>query len=133
VGVHTVNLTLGSGITLPGAGIADLNTDYRLLFTADSANLVVEPDVDPRNEDNTVAFAGVYHQPAGPVMAFGSDSADTVTVTPNGLNVELKFGTLNTATYMTSDVSQFRLRGAGGDDIFNSGAASATMSIPLAI
>lgn len=133
VGVHTVNLTLGSGITLPGAGIADLNTDYRLLFTADSANLVIEPDVDPRNEDNTVAFAGVYHQPAGPVMAFGSDSADTVTVTPNGLNVELKFGTLNTATYTTSDVSQFRLRGAGGDDIFNSGAASATMSIPLAI
>ena len=133
VGVHTVNLTLGSGITLPGAGIADLNTDYRLLFTADSANLVDEPDVDPRNEDNTVAFAGVYHQPAGPVMAFGTDSADTLTVTPNGLNVELKFNSLATASYATSDVTQFRLRGAGGDDNFTSGAANATMSIPLAI
>ncbi|MFO1002100.1 MAG: M10 family metallopeptidase C-terminal domain-containing protein, partial [Planctomycetaceae bacterium] len=133
VGVHTVNLTLGSGISLPGAGIADLNTDYRLLFTADSANLVEEPDVDPLNEDNTVAFAGVYHQPAGPVMGFGTDSADTVTVTPNGLNVELKFSNLNTATYPTSDVTQFRLRGAGGDDSFTSGAANATMSIPLSI
>ena len=133
VGVHTVSLTLGSGISLPGAGIADLNTDYRLLFTADSANLVAEPDVDPLNENNTVAFAGVYHQPAGPVMGFGTDSADTVTVTPNGLNVELKFGNLNTATYPTSDVTQFRLRGAGSDDSFTSGAASATMNIPLAI
>ncbi len=133
VGVHTVNLTLGSGITLPGAGIADLNTDYRLLFTADSANLVDEPDVDPRNEDNTVAFTGVYHQPAGPVMAFGTDSADTLTVTPNGLSVEVKFNSLATASYATSDVTQFRLRGAGGDDNFTSGAANATMSIPLAI
>lgn len=133
LGAHTVNLTLGSGITLPGAGIADLNTDYRLLFTADSANLVQEPDVDPLNEDNTVAFAGVYHQPAGPVMAFGTDSADTVTITPNGLNLELKFSNLNTVTYATSDITQFRLRGAGDDDSFTSGAANATMSIPLAI
>ena len=133
VGVHTVNLTLGSGITLPGAGIADPNIDYRLLFTADSANLVGEPDVDPRNEDNTVVFAGVYHQPAGPVMAFGTDSADTVTVTPSGVNVGVNFNNLITVSYPTSDVTQFRVRGAGGDDHFTSGAANATMSIPLAV
>ncbi len=133
VGVHTINLILGSGITLPGAGIADPNIDYRLLFTADSANLVDEPDVDPQNEDNTVAFAGVYHQPAGPVMVFGTDSADTVTVTPNGLNVGVNFNNLINASYPTSDVTQFRLRGAGDDDNFTSGAANATMSIPLAI
>jgi Ca2+-binding RTX toxin-like protein len=133
LGVHTVNLTLGSGITLPGAGITDLNTDYRLLFTADSANLVEEPDVDPLNEDNTVAFAGVYHQPSGPVMVYGTDSADTLTIKPNGLSVEVKFNSLVTASYATSDVTQFRVRGAGSDDNFNSGADNATMSIPLAI
>jgi Ca2+-binding RTX toxin-like protein/subtilisin-like proprotein convertase family protein len=133
VGIHTVNLVLGVDIVLPGAGIADLNTDYRLLFSADSSNSVDEPDLDPSNEDNTVAFAGVYHEPGGPVMAFGLNTADTVTVTPNGLNVDVNFNNLVLASYPIADVPQFRLRGAGGDDNFTSGANNATMSIPLAI
>jgi Ca2+-binding RTX toxin-like protein len=138
VGVHTVNLILGVDIVLPGVGIEDTNVDYRLLFSADSNDLVDEPDVDPRNEDNTVAFAGVYRQTSGPVMAFGFETADHFTVTPNGLNVEFEFNNafltnpLQTS-YAAADVTQFRLRGAGGDDDFTSGANNNTMSIPLAI
>jgi Ca2+-binding RTX toxin-like protein/subtilisin-like proprotein convertase family protein len=138
VGIHTVNLVLGVDIILPGAGIADLDTDYRLLFTADSVNLVEEPDVNPLNEDNTVAFTGVYHQTGGPVMAFGFETADTFTVTPNGLNVEFDFNNASMTnplqtSYPIGNVTQFRLRGAGGDDNFTSGANNDTMSIPLAI
>ena len=66
-------------------------------------------------------------------MAFGTDSADTVTVTPSGVNVGVNFNNLITVSYPTSDVTQFRVRGAGGDDHFTSGAANATMSIPLAV
>jgi Ca2+-binding RTX toxin-like protein len=138
VGIHTVNLVLGVDIILPGAGIADLNTDYRLLFSADSSNSVDEPDLDPLNEDNTVAFTGVYHQTGGPVMAFGFNTADTVAITPNGLNVEFDFDNASMTnplqtSYPIANVTQFRLRGAGGDDNFTSGANNDTMSIPLAI
>ncbi|MFN8705730.1 MAG: hypothetical protein ACK50J_03555, partial [Planctomyces sp.] len=80
-----------------------------------------------------MAFTGVYHEVGGPVMAFGFNTADTVTVTPNGLNVDVNFNGLITPSYPIANVTQFRLRGAGGDDNFASGANNATMSIPLAI
>src|SRR5262249_38012962 len=54
VGTHVKTVQIGSGpgqIPLPGAGLADTNSDYRILAQADDLN----PTQDP---DNTAVLAG---------------------------------------------------------------------------
>src|SRR5581483_7326736 len=82
-GHHSKTFTIGSGsgqVPLPGAGAADVNTDYYLLAVADPTNAVSEDDADPFAEDNTAAFAGAYHLPGGDVLVHGSDAADYFTL-----------------------------------------------------
>ena len=120
VGRHTKTLTIGSGtgkIALPGAGLADPDTDYRLLMLVDRLGQQSELEASP-SVDNLLAFAGVYHAPLSPVMIHGTDAADTVTVSGT---FQLSFnGTLS--NYTSADVTTWRARLQGGADVFNSTA-----------
>ena len=120
VGRHTKTLTIGSGagkIALPGAGLADPDTDYQLLMLVDRWNQVTENEASP-DVDNLVAFAGVYHTPVSPVMIQGTATVDTVSVSST---FQLSFnGTL--FNYASADVTTWRARLQGGNDLFNSSA-----------
>ena len=80
VGEHTKLLTIGPGaiqLALPGAGAAEINGDYSLLVVSDDNNQIIEDDMDPFSEDNTVIFEGVYHLTGGSVYAHASNGDDT--------------------------------------------------------
>ena len=124
VGTHTLPIALpasGSTIALPGFGTAETNDEYRLLAVADPTNALAEIDLNPVNEDNTAAFAGVYHPAGGTVYVFGTPAADTLALAPGSLRV-----TCNsfTKTYAGTDVSGVRVRTYAGNDAisFNYGA-----------
>ncbi len=120
IGRHTKTLTIGSGtgkIALPGAGLAEPDTDYQLLMFVDRLDQQSELEASP-SVDNLAAFAGVYHAPLGPVMIHGTGAADTVTVSGTfQLSVN---GTLY--NYTSADVTTWRARLQGGADVFNSSA-----------
>jgi Ca2+-binding RTX toxin-like protein len=118
-GSHTVVLALGSAATqiaLPGAGVADVDDDYSLLAILDPSNTIVESDSDPLNEDNTRRITGHYNVAGDALYYFGSDEADSISLTVSGSNLRLRQGSLTLATFPTSTVASFRARMGGGND-----------------
>jgi hypothetical protein len=125
-GVHSKSYVLGVDMGLVTAAL-ETDEDYYLLAVADVNNSVSEEDVDAVNEDNTAVFQGVYHQSAEPVFVHGSDSGDTIALTHSGGPVVTFNGT--PYSYISADVTAFRLRGHGNDDTINGsllGVAKAT-------
>jgi Ca2+-binding RTX toxin-like protein len=124
VGSHTKILTIGTAPTqmaLPGAGSAEIEGDYSLLVVGDDNDQVSEVDNDPFNEDNQVAFAGVYHPSGGGLYVHGNDSSESATLTTSGPNIILNVSGLPTPlSYAGADVSHVELRGHGGDDLLDS-------------
>jgi len=128
-GIHTLNLTLGTGlgeIQFPGAGVSDTTDDDFLIAVADPTNVVTEFDADPFAEDNTVAFAGVYHVDFAAVYVWGSSGNDSVTVEPSSVKV-----TYNSISYTYSDstVTSVRIRGKGGNDTIDGTTISKSLWI----
>jgi Ca2+-binding RTX toxin-like protein len=119
-GRHTKIVLIGTGtgrIALPGAGLAESDTDYHLLMKVDRLDQVSELEASP-SVDNLVAFVGVYHAPLSPVMIHGTAAADTVTVSGT---FQLSFnGTLY--SYTSADVTAWRARLHGGADVLNTAA-----------
>ncbi len=120
IGSHTLNFTIGSQVLLPGAGAAEIASDYLILGVADLNNVISETDSDPLNEDNTVSFVGAY---AGSttILLHGGSAADIVTLTyPSTIsdNVTLDLsGSLDaTYSYAYGQTAQFCLRTHGGHD-----------------
>ena len=119
VGQHQKTFTIGAGIgqvALPGAGAAETDGDYFLLAVADPTDAVAEADADPFNEDNTVAFAGVYHPAGSDVFVHGSADAEALTVSPGSLRLEVDGDVI---VYPGGDVTGLRVRGHGGADSFD--------------
>ncbi|MFN0056255.1 MAG: ELWxxDGT repeat protein [Planctomycetales bacterium] len=129
VGLHSKSFTIGSGlgqIPLPGAGVAEVDGDYHLLFVADPLGAIAETDSDSPGANNVAAFSGVYHAPLGPVLVQGRSSADVVAVTgTTTLTVTLN-GT--SFIYPAADVVQLRVRTHGGADAIS---AATAVSKPL--
>ena len=129
VGVHAKTYTLGAGagqVALPGAGVSEVNDDYYLLVVADAADAIVEDDTHATNEDNTLAFSGVYHAPAAEIMIQGRDVADTITIGTTSINVDFN-GTVY--SYSTADVTSLRIRAHGGNDTIDGTTISKPMWI----
>src|SRR5262249_57295876 len=78
VGTHTKSWTIGSGagmIALPGAGAAEVNSDYYLLAVADPTDAIAETDTSSPGQNNVAVFSGVYHTAGGQVFVQGSAGA----------------------------------------------------------
>ncbi len=114
VGAHIKVLTIGSGVgqvPLPGAGAAEVASDYYLLAVANPTS----PE-----SDGVAVFSGVYHPVGGGVFVHGLDVADTITidssfqVTLNGLAKQ----------YVATDVTSFRVRAHAGNDLVNGSTAT---------
>ena len=123
VGTHVKTWVIGSGggeVPLPGAGAAEVDSDYFLLFVADPADAVVESDPGGIHEDNVTAFSGLYHAANGLVLVHGGSGVDTVSVSGE---TSVSF---NGATYVyaTSDMSGLRARTHGGNDVVNAATLS---------
>ncbi|MFN0053427.1 MAG: hypothetical protein ACKV0T_14685 [Planctomycetales bacterium] len=121
VGTHVKTWSIGSGagqFPLPGAGAAEVDTDYFLLFVADPTDAVAETDTGVPGEDNIVALTGVYHAASSPVFVHGGAGADSVGVA-GAISVELN-GT--TYAYATNDVSALRVRTHAGNDVVDLGS-----------
>ncbi|MCR9198209.1 MAG: hypothetical protein NXI04_06170 [Planctomycetaceae bacterium] len=122
-GGHSLIREIGSGpdqVMLPGAGIAETDDDYQLLFVADHEDILVEFDADAFNDDNVARFQNLYHLPGGPVFAHGRTGIrvqnDQLTVTEIDLaTTEVRLG-LDTYTYDPADVTGVRFRGHEGHD-----------------
>ena len=124
VGLHTKTFTIGTGmgqVALPGAGSADIESDYHLLVVADPEDEIAESD--PNN--NVAGFAGVYHAAGGIVQIHGSAAADVVTITAapsvtyNG----------TTYSYALADVSEVRVRAHGGNDVVNASTLTKLLTV----
>ncbi|NQT13251.1 MAG: right-handed parallel beta-helix repeat-containing protein, partial [Planctomycetes bacterium] len=118
-GMHLKTFPIGGGsgeIALPGAGTDETGTDYHLLAVADPDNTIVELDLDPFNEDNTVAFTGVYHVAGGDVFVHGTSDPDTVIVSPGSLRLEVN---ASVTVYEGADVTGVRVRTHEGADSFD--------------
>jgi len=127
-GAHTKTVPIGSGageLPLPGAGVAELSSDYHLLAVADHLNGVIEDDVDAFNEDNTAAFVGGYHPAGGDVLVHGRLTADVITIS-GGITLDFN-GTLY--AYAAADVGGFRIRSHAGAD----SVSGATVAEPMFI
>ncbi|MCY2990027.1 MAG: hypothetical protein NTY19_19460 [Planctomycetota bacterium] len=125
-GLHRLEFAMGSGsgqVPMPGVGAIETDDEYYLLGVADPTNAVPEQDVDPVNDDNTVVFTGVYNAPSvnGDVYVFGSVTADTVTIHPNG--VQLTFNGY-TFDYANAQPVEYRVRTYGGDDAVSASGSS---------
>lgn len=130
VGTHTKTFVLGTRagqVRLPGAGAAEVNSDYQLLVVADPGNRLPEPDASPFAEDNTFVLTGSYLSAARAgqprtVYVHGRDFFDDVTVDRAG---EAWVVTVNgtAKTYPAATVGGVRFRGHGGDDSFTTAAA----------
>ncbi len=134
VGVHTKTFTIGTGageIALPGAGVAETEGEYYLLVVADPEDAVEEPDADPVQEDNTVAFSGVYHPPGGEVYVHGTLGDDVVAVWSGSLQLVVDGVPLS---YDLATVTGLRVRGHAGDDQLGfdaGGGFAATPPLPV--
>lgn len=119
VGVHNRGLTIGlGGVTLPGAGKAEVEADYFLLAVADSFNVVAET----RESDNSAVLTGAYHVAGGDVYVHGQAGIDTVVISPTqdaggsrAVSVELGAG-LKPLAFAASDVAELRIRTHEGAD-----------------
>jgi Ca2+-binding RTX toxin-like protein len=128
IGAHTKTWTIGGGagqMPLPGAGAAEVDTDYYLLVVADPADLVEETDTDSPGSNNVAAFAGVYHPPGGQVLVQGGPAADTISatsafvVTWNGAS----------SSYSSNDVSGLRIRTHAGNDTLSASAFTKSIAV----
>ena len=120
VGAHTLNLTIGSQVLLPGAGAAEIASDYFILAVADPNNAVIEVDKNPLHEDNTVALVGAYAT-SSTIHLHGGPLADTVTLTyPSTTSGNVTLGLAGsisaTFTYAYNSTAQFHVRTHGGND-----------------
>ncbi|MFO0925866.1 MAG: Ig-like domain-containing protein [Gemmataceae bacterium] len=73
-GLHSKTLTIGTGagqVVLPGAGAAEVDTDYHLLAVADPRNLLVENDGLLYFVDNTAVLTGAYLGTGGTLFVHG--------------------------------------------------------------
>ena len=89
-GAHVKTLTIGAGpaeIALPGAGIAEDDSEYYLLVCLDPLNAVAENDADPVAGDNMVPFSGMYHPAGGHVYVHGTLGDDVFAVSPGSLQI----------------------------------------------
>jgi len=127
VGVHTKTFTIGFGtgqLPLPGAGLTDVDSDYRLLIALDPS-LAVSTVAAPESGSRVREFAGIYHASAAPVMVFGGSGADVVAY--NATNQLVLNGV--TSAYVAADVTTVRARLGAGADSFT--AVGATKSVAV--
>ncbi|MFM8220405.1 MAG: hypothetical protein ACKOJF_15940, partial [Planctomycetaceae bacterium] len=127
VGVHTKTFTIGSGtgqLALPGAGLTDVETDYRLLLALDPS-LAVSVAADPASGSRSWEFVGTYHAATAPVMVFGGLGADAVAYTATN---QLVFNGV-TKAYTATDVTTVRARLGGGADAFTAVGAVKSASV----
>lgn len=130
-GGHSLIREIGSGpdqVMLPGAGIAETDDDYQLLFVADHENILKEFDADAFNDDNVARFQNIYHLPGGAVFAHGRTGVraqnDRLTVTEIDLaTTEVQLG-LSVYTYDPALVTGVRFRGHEGHDQAEGGGTS---------
>jgi hypothetical protein len=115
-GSHTLAFTLGVNLSLVSAA-TEWDEDYFLLATADAADTISEADGDAMNEDNTIAFSGVYHQAGGPIFVHGTEAADTITA--SGASVFALTVNRNGAANTYNTGNTLRIRAHGGDDNVN--------------
>jgi hypothetical protein len=116
VGAHTKVFALGAGagqLPLPGAGAADVFTDYFLLAVADPSDEVAEDDADPHNEDNTAAFEGAYQLPRGPVMVHGGPGDDVIRLASGNKDLIINGKLIK---YRDDRVLEYRVHAHAGND-----------------
>lgn len=127
MGFYEKWLTVGSGagqLPLPGAGATLPAGDFRIVAVADRGNVIVEDDADAVDEDNTVAFTGVYHLPGGPVFVHGTAKSDAVGLSKGSVIVSLNDLTW---TYAEDDVTEVQVWLGSSNDVLEGN--DATVSI----
>lgn len=128
VGTHSKSFPIGTGagqIALPGFGTADLDSNYYILAVADPGDTVFEADPQGANSDNSQTFSGVYHAARGQVLVQGT-TGDDVILSSAGTSLSFN-GTV--FTYSTADLTGFRIRAHGGDDLVDGSSWTKTAFI----
>lgn len=123
-GPHRLVRDIGGGIgevALPGAGVDEVDFDYKILFVMDHLNALDELDTDPFNDDNTGRLEGFYLLPGGPLFIHGrtgpqaeNDILIVTEIDASTLQVNLN---ARVRTYDPADVSSVRFRGHEGRDV----------------
>ncbi|HEX3152259.1 MAG TPA: calcium-binding protein [Gemmataceae bacterium] len=110
-GDHLKYWLIGVDLSLPGAGLPDVNDDYYLGAIANPNHTAPDAILT----DDTAIFAGVYNVNGGPVMIHGNATGDIVTVTESFGGVTVDFNnTLPNFNY--ADTSDVRVRLHLGSD-----------------
>ncbi len=68
IGVHSKIYALGNSvgsISVPGVGLPETETDYRIIAVLDRLMTVAEDDLDSFVEDNAVPVSGTYRMANG--------------------------------------------------------------------
>ncbi|SFJ17171.1 SdrD B-like domain-containing protein [Planctomicrobium piriforme] len=121
VGVHVKTFALGSSlqgdniVSLPGAGLTDVNGDYYILGVADDTVAIDEADNDPFNDDNTTSLVGLYHLVGGAVYVHGAEGIDAVS-TSGSSPLTISFNGVD-YSYPAADITQLQVRSHSGDDV----------------
>ena len=118
VGIHSIHANIGTGvgeIPLPGAGAAELDTDYQLLVLADRTGAVAESS----ESNNTRHLTGAYVASGGILQFHGGAGPDNAVISSGG-TFELNGVWQWTPT--AGSFSSVRVRLQGGDDTLQASA-----------